>query len=371
MAGTPFLSIVVPFHNSAETCRPLLDQLEQLDGSGEVELIFVDDGSDDATPRILREFARRSKAPVAIIEQSRAGPGAARNAGLDRATGKYIWFVDSDDVIDLAAVSIAKEAGWQDLDLVVWDWDHPRIAQRLAPGLHSTNDGPAPPDVLDPIVCNWFSHSFLERTRLRFPEFTFYEATPLEFFVLPLLVDHYLKVDFVAYRANVSTPSITRGADWSRAARFDCLHTIPLGMAFVAEARLDEGARSAFEAAFIRTFLWYVVSLSPLPGRSWLGALRVMRLYREQARALGVLRDPRPLYPGGHLSGLVMRFLWLASAAIPSQRSHFRRLRNRLWSRDIVWEPPQMPDRYRRMPGATLPRAEVDPGSNLEAPADP
>jgi glycosyltransferase involved in cell wall biosynthesis len=372
MAMAPFLSIIVPFHNSADTCGPLLEQLTRLDGSEEVELIFVDDGSTDRTPELLRDFARRSQVPVQTIGRSRGGPGAARNSGLSRATGKFVWFVDSDDTIELDAISFARQARWPEVDLVVWDWDHPRIVQRLAPGPHDTDSGPAPPEVLDPIVCNWFSLSFIQRTRLRFPEFCFYEATPLESFILPLLLDRYLKVDFVAYRANTLTPSATRGLGRKAPGRYDCLHTIPLGMAFVDQAHLEAAARAAFEAAFVRSFLWYVIDISALPGRSWIRAAQIMRQYRDEATRFRLLVDPLLFYRGRRRSAIVMRCLWLVSARLPSQQGYFRRLRERMWTRDLLWEPPEMPLRYRKWAGVTpvpqptsaegkIPRAEAAP----------
>lgn len=347
MSPVPFLSIIVPFHNSAETCGELLRVLASLDGTEDVELIFVDDGSTDATPRLLREFARQSRAPVRLLERSRGGPGAARNLGLTEANGKFVWFVDSDDTIDLGAISVAKQADWPEVDLVVWQWEHPRIVQRLAPGPHSTAHGPAPADVLDPIVCNWFSRSFILRTHLRFPEFCFYEATPLEFFVLPVLLEHYLKVDFIAYRANTLTPSITRGSRTFAPSRYDCLHTIPLGMEFIDEAHLDDAARARFEAVFIQTFLWYFIQIKPWPSPSWARATRVMRQFRDEAKRLRVIQDPLIFYPGRRLSRLLIHFLWLVSAGLPPQREYFRRLRTRLWARDILWVPPKMPARYR------------------------
>jgi len=347
-AAAPFLSIIVPFHDSAARCGALLDILRGIDPSLGIELIFVDDGSTDSTPRLLRDFADGSAVPVRIVERIRGGPGAARNSGLAHATGKFLWFVDSDDAINLDAVTYARNCNWPDVDLVVWDWEHPKIVQRLAPGIHSAVNGPAPPEVLDPIVCNWFSLSFLQRTRLRFPEFTYYEATPIESFVLPLLLERYLKTDFVAYRANTTSASVTRG--WSKFAphRYDCLHTIPLGMAFVDDAALDQSARARFEAAFVRAFLWYVVVIPPLPGRSWVRTARVMRQYRDAARRFRLTTDPLLFYPGRPRSRLVARLLWLVSAALPPQDRFFRRLRHRVWTQDIMWEPPVMPVRYRR-----------------------
>ena len=84
---SPFLSIIVPFHNSAKKCGPLLGVLREVRAEDDVELIFVDDGSTDGTVAVLREFEAGAKCPVLLIERGNGGPGAARNSGLDRASG--------------------------------------------------------------------------------------------------------------------------------------------------------------------------------------------------------------------------------------------------------------------------------------------
>lgn len=358
----PFLSIIVPFHNSAEACPPLLRTLSTLAAKDRVELIFIDDGSTDDTLRILLDFTRTSRAPVQVLEQENRGPGAARNAGLDRASGAWLWFVDSDDAIDLGAIERVRSSGWPDMDAIVWNFRHPDINRRIAPGVHDTSARPAP--ALDPVVANWFSAAFLRRTGLRFPEYCIYEATPLEAFVLPLLVSRYVVSDFTAYHVTTGGGSVTRGA---RSARFyDRLRTVSLGMRYVADAQLEPQARSEFEAAFVRLFLWYSIRLAKLPGPSWVSAARVMRAFREEARRLGVSERPFDHYPGRSASRLVLRLLWLLSHALPSQDQFLQRQRERAWGREVEWNPPTLPARWARSPGAIQrPRVEADRGSCL------
>jgi Glycosyl transferase family 2 len=91
------LSIIVPVHDSEEyllrCLRSLLDQdLERTD----YEVIVVNDGSEDHSLAIAEAFAH-SEPNVVIHSQENQGPSAARNAGIDLARGKYIYFVDSDD----------------------------------------------------------------------------------------------------------------------------------------------------------------------------------------------------------------------------------------------------------------------------------
>lgn len=52
------------------------------------------------------------------------------------------------------------------------------------------------PDHFDPIVANCYSRAFLDRASIRFPEYCVFEATPIEAFVLPILVDRWVKKRF-------------------------------------------------------------------------------------------------------------------------------------------------------------------------------
>ncbi|GAB3273998.1 bifunctional glycosyltransferase/CDP-glycerol:glycerophosphate glycerophosphotransferase [Arthrobacter pigmenti] len=93
----PLLSVVVPVYNVEEYLEQCLASLAR-QSVARMEIIIVDDGSTDASFAIVQKFAAKDRRFV-IIRQSNAGLGAARNAGIARATGKYLGFADSDDVI--------------------------------------------------------------------------------------------------------------------------------------------------------------------------------------------------------------------------------------------------------------------------------
>ncbi len=118
MADQPTVSIVMPVYNAqsflAECIESLLGQTYDA-----LELLFVDDGSTDETPEILARFAERDSR-IRLFSQQNAGPGVARNLGIDQATGEYLYFFDSDDFCENTlierAVSRARET---DADIVV------------------------------------------------------------------------------------------------------------------------------------------------------------------------------------------------------------------------------------------------------------
>lgn len=98
VSGTPTLSLVVPVYNVAAFLPRCLESLASAPAEA-TELILVDDGSTDECPRVLAEWAR-THPNAHLIRQDNGGLSAARNAGLGRARGRYLAFVDSDDYYD-------------------------------------------------------------------------------------------------------------------------------------------------------------------------------------------------------------------------------------------------------------------------------
>lgn len=85
----------------------------------EIEIICVNDGSADGSQRILEEYSDKDKR-IKIINKKNAGLGAARNTGLEYATGEYIGFVDSDDWIDITMYEkLYKNAKFHNSDIVM------------------------------------------------------------------------------------------------------------------------------------------------------------------------------------------------------------------------------------------------------------
>lgn len=89
------VSVVIPVYNIEQHLRQCLDSVAA-QTLKDIEVICVDDGSTDGSANILEEYAKKD-ARFQIIRQKNAGPGAARNRGMEQAAGKYLIFLDSDD----------------------------------------------------------------------------------------------------------------------------------------------------------------------------------------------------------------------------------------------------------------------------------
>jgi len=91
--NAPKISVIIPVYNGE---KYILDALKSVEVQrySNLEVIIVDDGSTDRSV----DLVKTQSIPVKIIQQSNAGPAAARNTGLGHATGDYIAFLDADDI---------------------------------------------------------------------------------------------------------------------------------------------------------------------------------------------------------------------------------------------------------------------------------
>ena len=97
LENTPLISVVVPVYKVERFLARCVDSI-LAQTYPRMEVVLVDDGSPDGCPAICDEYARRDRR-VKVIHQQNGGLSAARNAGLEVASGEYIGFVDSDDHI--------------------------------------------------------------------------------------------------------------------------------------------------------------------------------------------------------------------------------------------------------------------------------
>ncbi len=94
------LSIIIPVYNAEKfITRCVQSILDQTQGLSDIELVIINDGSTDNSPAILKKLEQDYNI-IKLYEQQNSGEGHTRNVGLEKANGKYIWFIDADDYID-------------------------------------------------------------------------------------------------------------------------------------------------------------------------------------------------------------------------------------------------------------------------------
>jgi len=114
------ISVIVPVYNTEAYLGACLDSLLNQTYRS-IEVICVDDGSTDGSPRILQQYAEKDPR-VKVLTQPNMGQGTARNQGLRQAGGKYVYFMDSDDLLAPNALQLCYEAAEQELlDVLYFD----------------------------------------------------------------------------------------------------------------------------------------------------------------------------------------------------------------------------------------------------------
>ncbi len=98
------ISVIVPIYKVEKYLEECLDSIIGQSYTN-LEIILVDDGSPDGCPAICDRYAEQDER-IIVIHQENQGVSVARNAGLDICTGEYIFFIDSDDTIELNALEI-------------------------------------------------------------------------------------------------------------------------------------------------------------------------------------------------------------------------------------------------------------------------
>lgn len=102
------ISVIIPLYN-VEAYLPKCIESVQLQTYTNLEIILVDDGSTDGSSAICDTFAQ-TDARIKVIHKENGGVSDARNTGLDAASGKYMFFVDSDDYIGPKCIQYLHEA---------------------------------------------------------------------------------------------------------------------------------------------------------------------------------------------------------------------------------------------------------------------
>ena len=116
------VNIIIPIYNSEEYLTKCLDSIKN-QTLKEIKAILVNDGSTDSSEKIIDEYIEKYPQIFIKINKQNGGQGSARNLGLEKVTGEYVVFIDSDDYLQENMLEklydVAKK---NDSDLVICDY---------------------------------------------------------------------------------------------------------------------------------------------------------------------------------------------------------------------------------------------------------
>lgn len=113
------ISIIVPIYNAEKYLNKCIDSIIN-QSKKELEIILINDGSTDNSETIIKKYNDKR---IKYFKNKNQGIGKTRNFGIEKATGKYIMFLDSDDFLELNACEKMFEKAKKDkLDIVICDY---------------------------------------------------------------------------------------------------------------------------------------------------------------------------------------------------------------------------------------------------------
>ena len=112
------ISVIIPLYNCADCVHLMINSLKQ-QTYREFEVVFVDDGSRDNSAQVAEELMKDSGLPYTVLRQENAGPGAARNRGIEHAAGEYLLFADSDDQLEKDSLQVLYQTARDDQSDIV------------------------------------------------------------------------------------------------------------------------------------------------------------------------------------------------------------------------------------------------------------
>ena len=114
------VSIIIPVYNTDKFIIDCLDSVRRQSVQG-IEIICVNDGSTDGSLQILKSYAEKDSR-IQVVSQKNQGVSVARNEGIGAAAGKYIQFLDSDDMLEPEALEYAvQQMEEKQLDVFFYD----------------------------------------------------------------------------------------------------------------------------------------------------------------------------------------------------------------------------------------------------------
>ncbi|WP_407453390.1 glycosyltransferase family 2 protein [Methanobrevibacter sp.] len=185
------ISVVIPIYNVEDYLEECLDSIVNQTFT-DLEIICVNDGSKDNSLEILKEYAKKDDR-IIVIDQENGGHAVATNVGMDKATGKYLFLMDSDDMLKLDALELTYNAAEEkDVDFVLFqainyddekdqfyeaeNYSMNKVADFVGENVFSIDDiGELAFDIAVTPWTKLYNREFIENSHIRFAEGLIFE----------------------------------------------------------------------------------------------------------------------------------------------------------------------------------------------------
>ncbi len=171
------ISVIVPVYGVEKYIKKCMDSLVNQTFK-DIEIIVVDDGSKDNSVQVLEDNFKDKR--IRLFRKENGGLASARNLGIDKATGKYLFFVDSDDFIETNCLSeMYDEIEKKKVDMVISDYyryyeDGTKYHEKMIP-FYDKNDPKCSVISMPGAVCKLVKTNIVKDNKIRFLENHYFE----------------------------------------------------------------------------------------------------------------------------------------------------------------------------------------------------
>lgn len=219
------LSIIVPVYNTQNEMAKCLESILKQKNEN-IEILVINDGSTDSSKQVIQEYQLKYPNTITYYEKENTGIADTRNVGINKAKGKYILFVDSDDYLSLDFLKKLDPYMDQDIDIVKFKLqrvnEQGKILEKVDGATFEKTDGEtafsnlAFSDVLLDSPCVYlFKKELFTQNDLYFKIGTEHE----DFGLIPLVLlkaKSIVSLDFYGYNYVQRNNSITRNDDYEK-----------------------------------------------------------------------------------------------------------------------------------------------------------
>ena len=221
----PKVSVIIPAYNSEKSISRCIDSI-LIQEMQDFELIIVNDGSTDKTEEVVLSYASRLGNKLKYYYKQNTGVADTRNFGMDKASGKYILFVDSDDYIDKNLLIAQEENMNKNIDIIkfkmqIVDLQGNEIKKIQGPVFDITSGQDAfnnlfSQDVLIDQLCIYLiKREYIAANNYKFVKGAYHE----DFGLIPIMIANaktVISTDFYGYYYVQSENSIMRNTDHNK-----------------------------------------------------------------------------------------------------------------------------------------------------------
>ena len=223
MERDKMVSIIIPFNNGKKYLYRCLENLKNLKYE-DFEIILIDDFSEDNSEELAKKYADDLRIKYYYTNEKTVGVGAARNLGIEKATGKYIMFIDVDDTIDENLLRNLEQYMKQNIEMVKYKMKIIKDGKEFLTqgnnfdkidGQDGFNKLCFSDKFLDSPCLYLIKKELFDRTKLKFTKNTYHE----DFGLIPQLIINaksIVSVNYYGYNYFQSDNSIMRDNDYSK-----------------------------------------------------------------------------------------------------------------------------------------------------------